>query len=973
MLANNKYIKLSLVSLVLAAGIALLIGPQTAHALTPFNYTNYLMTDAVFISPNTMNAAQIQNFLQTEGSGLATFSDVENCGSSSGTNYSYYEQYYSCGSSELASTIIYNAAQAYGINPQVILATMQKEQSLVTTPNPTSSQLNCAMGYLSCSGDTGFFNQVDNATWQFRFDYERLIGDNSWWNPALNYPCGVATEYYSTGLIRGNNVTFYDEYGDAYANFTLPDASTASLYCYTPHVYPGSSRQYYSGSYNFVYYFNLWFVPFADTYYSQSAYPTVSSGQSATVWIEYQNNGYETWYDDDSISSAPAGTDPVHLATDDTLNRLSAFDDGWLAPDRPATTFAAVYDSDGVTLAPNQHEVMPGEIVKFSFNVLPTASLPPGTYPEAFVPVVEDAPVWTLNDPGTHLNITVGPVPNVSWVSQSNYPTVVPGIASSAYVMLSNTGNVPLYDDDSISSAPAGTDPVHLATSNPLNSSSAFSAGWPTTNRAANTFAAVYDSDGVTLAPNQHIAQPGQIVEFTFNFTPPDGYAAGTYQQYLQPILEGTINGYFSNLGISWTITVPSTAVIALTNSPSVSMISNQPNQITLVLENVGNASTSDNVVLTTTTGSQFEAANWVSNNNVESLGQSLTPGASMNLNVSLLAPTTGTSISTYFNAIFNDSGTVLPSINSNVLATIVGVDYAATYFSQSSYPSLALNNLASVYFMYENTGNQPWYDDDSLSSATWRDAMPTHLATANALNRSSAFDDGWPTTNRAANTFAAVYDSDGVTLAPNQHIAQPGQIVEFKFNITPASWLHAGVYPEYFQPIIEGTPNGAINYVGTSQNITVEPSTYIASYYAQSNYPTLSPGQQATVWFEYQNDGNQTWYDDSSISSAPVGTYPVHLATSRLLNRASAFDDGWPALDRPDTTFTAVYNSDGFTQSANQHIVQPGQIVKFSFIMEAPYNLAPGTYPEYFMPVTEGSSPVYFSDQGTAQDVTVN
>jgi len=549
---KNRYITLGMISVLTLLGLSFLFKPQPASAIAAtFNYTNYLMDDSVFISSGTMSAAQIQTFLQNEGSGLATFSAVEDCGSPSDSNYSYDTNYYSCGSTEPAATIIYNASQAYGINPEVILATMQKEQSLVTTPNPTSSQLNCAMGYLSCGGDTGFFSQVDNATWQFKFDYERLTGNNTWWNSSLSYPCNGPTKYYSAALVPGNNVTFYDDYGNGYANFTLPDASTASLYCYTPHVYPGSSKEYYSGSRNFVYYFNLWFVPYTDTYYSQSGYPTVGPGSSASAWIEYQNNGYQTWYDDSSVGSAPAGTDPVHLATDNALNRNSAFDDGWPDPDRPDTTFSAVYNSDGVTLASNQHEVMPGQIVKFSFNVSPASWVSPGVYNEGFVPVVEGAPVGTLNDPGTTMNITVTAAPNVSWVGQSNYPTISPGVSSSAYVKLLNTGNVPLYDDVSVGSAPTGSYPVHLATSNPLNSTSVFSQGWPTTDRAANTFAAVYNSDGVTVASNQHIAQPGQILEFKFNFTPPNEYAAGTYQQYLQPILEGTSNGYFTNLGIS--------------------------------------------------------------------------------------------------------------------------------------------------------------------------------------------------------------------------------------------------------------------------------------------------------------------------------------------------------------------------------------------------------------------------------------
>lgn len=221
-----------------------------------------------------MSAASIQSFLQKEGSGLSGYTDIENCGSSSGAHYSYYRTYYSCGKREKASQIIYDASRAYGINPQAIIATMQKEESLITTPNPTSSQIKFAMGY-GCpdSGGCsfpGFFNQVDNGTWQFRTDMELGSGNDWWGYSPSDYPCDGATRYYSAALKTGNNVTFKDDSGVSYNSFTIPNMSTATLYCYTPHVYNnpnglyglpkyGTKGDYYTGSYNFVYYFTLWF------------------------------------------------------------------------------------------------------------------------------------------------------------------------------------------------------------------------------------------------------------------------------------------------------------------------------------------------------------------------------------------------------------------------------------------------------------------------------------------------------------------------------------------------------------------------------------------------------------------------------------------------------------------------------------------------------------------------------------------
>jgi hypothetical protein len=969
---------------------------QKASAAT-YNDYNYLMDDSVFQSTGTMSVAQIQAFLVNEGSGLASFSDVENCNNT--TVPSDDSAAYSCNSTQSAAQIIYSAAQNYGINPEIVLATLQKEQSLITTPNPTASQLSYAMSY-GCpdSGgcyDPGFFAQIDNATWQFRYDLDALNGQSYQGYTASQYPCGTSTHappysspnsiYYYPGLNIGNNVTFYDGNGTAYASFTIPNASTAALYCYTPHVYnnpnglygnpqSGTTGLYYSGSYSFEYYFNLWFVPYNVTYYAQSSYPVLNPGQSANVWFEYQNTGYETWYDDDSISSAPSGSYPIHLATNHTINRLSAFGSTWPSYSRAATVFSAVYNSNGTTLASNQHEALPGQIVKFSFTMTSPLELAPATYPEYFIPVAEGTPTGSFNDPGTAMMVTVNAVPNISWLSQSGYPTIYPDTSSAAYLMLTNTGNTVLYDDDSISSAPSGSYPVHLATSNPLNSSSLFSSSWPSSTRVANIFSAVYNSNGTTLASNQHEALPGQVIEFSFNFSVASQYSSGAYTQYLQPILEGTPSGYFNNLGISWTITVPSSPVISVTNTtPNTALASGQNGQIVETIANVGNSGTDSNAFLSTGSASSLAATNWTSSSVIQTLPQALSPGQSVNLTIPLLAPTTTSNISATLGCVFVDNSTTLPTTSTcSTSIPISAASYNASFVTGSSPFSLAINQVSTASLSYKNTGNQIWYDDDSISSATTRSPLPMHLATAQSLNRSSGFDLGWVNAARPATTFSAVYNSDGVTLTSNQHEALPGQIVTFNFSVSPQSWVPVGSYSEYFQPIIEGTSSGAVNNQNSYITINVLPTIYSASFFAQSNYPVLNPGQSANVWFEYQNTGNQTWYDDTSISAAPTGSYPVHLATNHTLNRLSAFGATWPSYSRAATVFSAVYNSSGTTPASNQHEALPGQIVKFSFTMSVPTGLTPATYPEYFIPVAEGTTTGSFNDPGTAMMVTV-
>ncbi|HUB93401.1 MAG TPA: hypothetical protein VMB52_02765 [Verrucomicrobiae bacterium] len=268
-----------------------------------------------------MSAANIQTFLVNEGSGLQSVTDTENC-SPSDSDYSYVSQYYNCGSTASAAQIIYSAAHAYQINPQVLLATMEKEQSLVTTPNPTASQINCAMGYVSC-GLSGFFNQVDGAAWQLRANFERASGDTYWGLSPATYPCTGTTSLYSTSLVPGNTVTFADP-GGTPETVTLDDASTAVLYCYTPYVGPYNVTGY-SGTYNFVLYFEEWFGPTtstADTYVLSFINLTYYAGQTQDLGYPSMGNyAYSTRNNTTGYPSViPDGTVQVLYAPNGDLS-----------------------------------------------------------------------------------------------------------------------------------------------------------------------------------------------------------------------------------------------------------------------------------------------------------------------------------------------------------------------------------------------------------------------------------------------------------------------------------------------------------------------------------------------------------------------------------------------------------------------------------------------------------------------------
>ena len=988
-----------------------------AHA-TSFNSSD-IIDDGVFNNTSTMSISQINSFLnQFSGSCISTnngFSAPDPTGYNPAQGFTY-------GGNVSAGQVIYDASLAYGLNPQVIITTIQKEQSLVTGGGANGCTANAyaaAAGYgcpdnvqsynyvgvnigtvngqlissvnetcVNSSSAVGFSEQVIRASWLLAFGEQRSQGNINWDVQATNYPqqgdswnnsddpqtCYGGPMTQGTWQVCPNSSsTYYDGYATiSNTSVYIDNGATAALYWYTPH---------FSGNQKFDNIFTSWFgslytTNYYDSPYSQSGTQTLNPGQSSTVFIEYQNLGSQAWYDNNSLSSAPSGTYPVHLSTDNPVNSSSPFSSTWPQNNRAAYNFAAVYESNGTTLASNQNVVEPGQVAVFSFTISIPNNLSPGSYRAYFVPILEGT-YESFNDFGSYILVVVNSVPALSYVSQSPYPTIAAGTSEGAYLEMQNTGNTPLYDDASLSNAPSGTYPVHLATTNPINSSSSFSSTWPQNNRLAYNFAAVYESDGTTLASNQNVAQPGQIIKWSFNFSIPNQFTAGSYGQYVQPILEGTSNGYFPNNGIFWTITVPSSASVSYVETPSsAQMISGEPGNINLTINNNGNSVLASGATIDVPGTSEYQSPNWINGSEIEQINSNIAPGSSITISLPYLAPTVNFNTNTQFpiNMLDSSNNSVYGS-SYDLPVSIAAPVYTASYVTESQYPNLSYGQTANVYFEYKNTGNKPWYDDSSLSSATSRNALPTHLATANPMNRNSGFDYNWLFSDRPALNFSAVYNSDGSTLSSNQHVVEPGQIGEFSFSIAVDNGVQPGTYREFFQPIIEGS-SGLINYQWTFVDITVNAPIYSATYCSQSSYPMLTQGSSSSVYFEYKNTGNIPWFDNNSYSMAPGGTsniYPIHLGTSHPINRNSDFvSTGWYSASRPALNFSAVYNSDGSTLSSNQDIVQPGQIAKFSFSLTAPSNLPTGVYTEFFQPIAEGDSYSYFNDPWTFLNITV-
>lgn len=121
-----------------------------------------------------------------------------------------------------AAQLIKDVSDSYGINPQVLLVLLQKEQSLITDDWPWTTQYRSATGYgcpdtAPCASQYyGFYNQISNAAWQFN-----------------QYAAKPASYGYRSG--RSNYIAYNPNAGCGGSNVTITTQSTASLYIYTPY------------------------------------------------------------------------------------------------------------------------------------------------------------------------------------------------------------------------------------------------------------------------------------------------------------------------------------------------------------------------------------------------------------------------------------------------------------------------------------------------------------------------------------------------------------------------------------------------------------------------------------------------------------------------------------------------------------------------------------------------------------------
>ncbi len=205
------------------AATLILMTPVVSRAAT----AELLIGDQEFTNAAAMTLAEVHSFLQEHASPLASIFLPD-----------------SDGQLKLPTEIIWFAAQEARISPKVLLATLQKEQRVITNPAPSQRQLDFAMGYGCPDGSgcsdrfRGFGKQVRGAALQFRGYLDDLASKGE----------TIARWAVGRTKVTGDGVEVAPQ-----------NAATAALYSYTPWRGGTTNARRVGGNVSFVRIWKQWF------------------------------------------------------------------------------------------------------------------------------------------------------------------------------------------------------------------------------------------------------------------------------------------------------------------------------------------------------------------------------------------------------------------------------------------------------------------------------------------------------------------------------------------------------------------------------------------------------------------------------------------------------------------------------------------------------------------------------------------
>lgn len=246
---------------------AMLCGPffALAQPFRPEFNPNQIIPDEVFSDTQTLGGATgVQIFLESKGSPLANTSQEFlvrlNEPTDPALKTKLDDPQANLGRLRTAAELIWDVSIAAGINPQVILVTLNKEQSLITgNPRDLQKALNRAMGF-DCPDSSGCGNLFPGFYYQLFGNVDtagnRYLGAAKSLSKSFNTPTGRGPQHNGRPAQVGETIVLANTMG-GYDGIlplqlvTIANRATAALYRYTPHVF--------NGNYNFWRFFTSWF------------------------------------------------------------------------------------------------------------------------------------------------------------------------------------------------------------------------------------------------------------------------------------------------------------------------------------------------------------------------------------------------------------------------------------------------------------------------------------------------------------------------------------------------------------------------------------------------------------------------------------------------------------------------------------------------------------------------------------------
>lgn len=338
-----------------AGGSVYFANTDSASAVITNWNAGRIIDDTVFTNSSSMTAQQIQQFLDSKVTSCDTMG-AKTSEYGGGTRRQWaeskgYSAPFTClkdysENGKSGAQIIYDASAEFGINPQVLLVLLQKEQGLITDTWPLALQYRSATGY-GCPDtapcDSEYYGLTNQVRWAARMFRSIMNVSPGWYTP------------YTTG---NNYIRWSPTASCGGSTVNIENRATQALYNYTPYqpnqaalnadYGTGDGCSAY-GNRNFYLYFRDWFGNTTGPEYSATVNSAmlysdtartlqvpmvdgkyiVQPGQKLYARVNATNNGREAWDSYTNIGTAgPRDRTSVFYTTD------------WINPQRPGRVTA---------------------------------------------------------------------------------------------------------------------------------------------------------------------------------------------------------------------------------------------------------------------------------------------------------------------------------------------------------------------------------------------------------------------------------------------------------------------------------------------------------------------------------------------------------------------------------------------------------------------------------------------------------